>query len=497
MRRFLTAILAVAALLPTSAAFADQQVENAYPPQVPCEVPNGVNIDRFIDVERATIANPGDARTLVAAFFQAMGQPPVPGSARSCFYPVDAAASLPAGISPVHRAASDARAQCASMTANPKNVDIDADNFYAVVQIVKWGDPKAAVGGVNPRQNQSDQANLKSGDAQAAVHSSPGNSPPAQDQVLSPGTSSPFPANAATPPANVPAPAPTAPHLDLQASADKQAVEKQNWYVYHSGRWSQEDFTTRKHIPGMAQVWLIYLHLNRQSKYKVSYPFEITEVVPAPLQDLFSLLQLAVTARAQAETPINPRVWGGACVPVELLPSTLAIKPTATVVTPADAAATALGDPVTFDDEGPYHWDVSVGVPIHKISELDFSSSGSTVTAKKVDKQNLFALFDYYFVPVDFKRQTFSGIPFLVAGVAITSKPFDRPLLGIGWGTKLASIYVGVVFDKQQSPQTLGTGSQATPGQLSADLKSHRKGQFAFGLHLSAKAVSDLLKKKS
>lgn len=152
----------------------------------------------------------------------------------------------------------------------------------------------------------------------------------------------------------------------------------------------------------------------------------------------------------------------------------------------------------TFDDEGLYHFDFSVAVPIRKISEISYVESSNTLVPAKVDKQTTFGVIDYYFKPVDIKGSGWSLYPHALAGVAINSHPLKRILIGGGYGPLLAHFYMGLVLSTQSLPAGTSCGKVPTVQQLAAGgLHNRICPGISMGLNVSAGAVLESLKGKS
>lgn len=317
---------------------------------------------------------------------------------------------------------------------------------------------------------------------------------------------------------------------DAEGTAE-QTVDKQNWYVYNNGRgkgfnrtWSQEDFATENRIFGVSKVWLLYVHLNKLTthNYLARYEFDITKKTPANLENLFALAGLFKTARGEAAGAPAEDIWGGGAVDIRYVPSNVTVTakfvrlPGVDVASLRDtrtgelmpgaldtieqAAKTVepkvLDKPKTFDNEGLYWWDFSVGVPIRRISQLEFQNTGNTVTAKEVNKQNIFALLNLYPYPVDVKRQAFTWIPHFIGGVAVAKQPQNQILLGAGFGPRFANFYLGGLLVKEQQTSTLKEGDTATDEALAADVRRRYKAKFTFGLNLPVRGVIESFKSK-
>jgi hypothetical protein len=155
-------------------------------------------------------------------------------------------------------------------------------------------------------------------------------------------------------------------------------------------------------------------------------------------------------------------------------------------------------DSQVFDNEGRYHFDFSVAVPVRKISEISYVSSSNSLVPAKVDKQTTFGVVDYYFKPIDIKGSGWSLYPHALAGVAIDSHPLKRVLIGGGYGPLLAHLYMGLVLDTQSLPPGASCGKVPTAQQLAAGgLQNRICPGFSLGLNVSVGSVLDSIKSKS
>jgi len=230
--------------------------------------------------------------------------------------------------------------------------------------------------------------------------------------------------------------------------------------------------------------------------YKTRYEFTITKKLPANVQNVFLLLQLA-SGGAVAHVMTPPNFWGGRRVEIGLRPSDITIDPR--IVT--DQSPSNRGDEIataqTFNNEGKYWWDVSVGVPVKKISELQVDSTNNTVTPTKIATTNAFALLNFYLPPADLAATQYSLIPHPIAGVALSGQPLHKILVGGAIGLHYAQLYAGALFVKQQHLNGLQTGSSATPDQVAAASRFRYDAQFTVGINLPLRAAIDALKKSN
>lgn len=269
-------------------------------------------------------------------------------------------------------------------------------------------------------------------------------------------------------------------------SGDKQKVQAGNWYVYRPGAdWTQTAFTTDKRFFGVKRAWLLYVHLNvtRESlkscvpfedacKYRPRYEVFVKEKLPSNAANAIQLVTLF--GELEAEGAVT--VWGGGPMQIDAATADLTISPTLVV---GDKTA-PLGDPQTFDNEGRHWWDVSFGVPMRSIKELQLDTTAGTAAPKQIEKQRLFALLNIYPRPIDLRAGGLRSIPHLVVGAAFAKKPLDRILLAAGWGPVFANVYAGVLFVRD--PDGLEPDRDYEP-------------QFSVGVNLPVRAIAEKLTK--
>lgn len=288
-------------------------------------------------------------------------------------------------------------------------------------------------------------------------------------------------------------------------SETTQAAAAQNWYVYNNGRakglrsdriWSQEDFATANRIYGVKKVWLLYIHLNKEpgAAYTAFYNFTITKKTAANVGNLLGLARIFAGSITTTGNIPNRNFWGGSMVETNYVPSDVTV--TASIARdPIAGPIVSVDKPKKYDNEGLHWWDVSVGVPVRRIKELQFDTTNNTVTAKEVNKQSIFALLNLYLPPKDIKGTGFSWVPHFVGGVAIQKQPLKKFMLGVGFGPHFANFYAGALFKEEKKPATLIEGSTATSGQLNADIRKRFKPQFTFGINIPVRAVLETLNK--
>jgi hypothetical protein len=275
------------------------------------------------------------------------------------------------------------------------------------------------------------------------------------------------------------------------------AIDQQHWYVLQAGdkTWGDDDFSKNNRIFGAGKIFFVYFHLNAPNgaMYTVDYTLQATHKTPAYLLHLGQLLNIALTKgnlpAGTTNTFWDYREFDGVPVPSDMDMSG--------EVFPADGSASITIDKQAFDNEGKYHIDFSVGVPIVKLSDLRYVSASNTLVPATVTREKLFGLFNYYFQPVDIKASGLSWWPHAVAGVALGSRPLQKSLIGVGWGPTLANFYFGLLLNTQPMPQGSACGD-TLPSSLPSGtvLKNKTCPQFGFGLNISAGSILDSLTKK-
>ena len=285
----------------------------------------------------------------------------------------------------------------------------------------------------------------------------------------------------------------------------KAQVLHELWFLYKatgtagSVKWKKQKDFDGKRIYGSRDVAVLLVHLNpattndrRSLAWDISYKVAVNKKTPAPFQHLMQLIG-ALSAQA-ALAPPPPAFWGGQSLDIKNLPSDIVVSASIAIAGQQNKEFTN-----TYDDEGFYHWDVSLGVPINSIKELEFVSEGNRVTTAPKERQNVYGFLNIYPVAVDVKADSVLTIPHFVFGVPLASKPLHHPFAGAGIGIYKAPIkfnlFAGVIFNRERVPSTLKEGQVATPSQLDADLKTRWVRKFAFGINFPIGQIKDAIKK--
>jgi hypothetical protein len=205
------------------------------------------------------------------------------------------------------------------------------------------------------------------------------------------------------------------------------------------------------------------------------------------------------TARHQSST----NLWGGQLLTnINDIPSDIAFTGNIKFTAEGGNAQQAKEYTKAYINEGRYHWDVSVGLPLKSFSEVQYDASSGLVTAKKTERQNAYGLLNLFLNPqgVDLSGDSVFHTLHFVVGVPISGKPLDRPMAGLGMGfykTKLKfNIFAGPVFNRVRQPQTLQAGDLATDAALQSDLRTRWVTKFIFGVNIPVRQFVKALSPK-
>lgn len=231
--------------------------------------------------------------------------------------------------------------------------------------------------------------------------------------------------------------------------------------------------------------------------WDIAYKVAINKKTPAPFKHAIDLIgALSPTGGAAAAGGLLPagNFWGGQLLDVADVPSDIVVSASIAIEGQQNKEFTR-----TYDNEGRYHWDVSLGLPVKTIRELQFNSDGNRVTTSAKERQDVYGFLNIYPKAVDVKADDFLTYPHFVFGVPLASKPLHHPFAGIGLGVyKMPikfNVFAGVTFNRERVPRTLQEGQSATPAQLEADLHTRWVRKFTFGINFPISQIKDAIKK--
>ncbi|HET9743042.1 MAG TPA: hypothetical protein VFQ00_09850 [Terriglobales bacterium] len=254
------------------------------------------------------------------------------------------------------------------------------------------------------------------------------------------------------------------------------------WYIYNSSPdWGPDDFIANNRLFGVSRFWLVVVNLNlrygQPTDFSLNYQITVHHRLPLNVQHLTDIIQLSKQTHGVATRGVPDAVnyWSSQVVTGANPPSDISIVPQATV----SGTGTKLDNKtVTIDNEGLYHWDVSVGVPVKSYKQVEQITSALNGSSQSlpasVDRRNLLVLGDVYIKAIDLKNTSLISVPYLVGGVSFASKPLNGIMAGVGWGPAVANFYIGAMVVTSKDPTT---GKKNTSPSL------------AFGLNLPIRLI--------
>jgi hypothetical protein len=244
---------------------------------------------------------------------------------------------------------------------------------------------------------------------------------------------------------------------------------------------------------------------------RIRYEAAVVKRTPANIENLKTIVGLISGNLKAAQTCLkiaaNDILWGAGRIDNIGLPSDISIAGYSVVndeevdkrVQEADRSRLQIGTTGSYNDEQLYWWDASIGIPVHKIKDLQYSDSDNTVTARQVDKQSAYAMFNLMIRPVDLSNPGDNKWPRILVGFPLSSSPWDKLFAGGAIGLPLKPVknfqfFAGATFIRTTQPATLGAGQSATNSQLQTDLRIKTTPKFTFGINVPVKSVIDKLK---
>ena len=305
----------------------------------------------------------------------------------------------------------------------------------------------------------------------------------------------------------------------IAVDVNKYAIAKDGWFLYKrvpskpvkgcttTGEtttiWERQTDDDGKRIYGYQRVAVLMVHIGvpRDIGEDVTYKVAINKRTPAPFKNLMTLvgaLSGGNSAGTKATGDVAPtpttNLWGGKLLAVENVPSDMVVSSSVAVQDQQSQEFTR-----TYQNEGKYFWDVSVGVPVKTIRELQFASEGNRVSAAGKERQDVYGFLNIYYPKVDVSTDKLAVLPHFMFGVPLASKPLQHPFAGIGYGVYKTPIkfdlFAGVIFNRERVPRTLTTGSTATPSQLDADLQTRWVRKFTWGISFPVSQIEKAIKK--
>ena len=216
------------------------------------------------------------------------------------------------------------------------------------------------------------------------------------------------------------------------------------------------------------------------------YKVEVSKKEAANVANLRGALRLAFPAAKEAVP--EPRTFcGGAVQTVGHVPADIAV----TALFKGDDEDTEVAKQ-TYDNEGRYWWDVSFALPVTSREDLSVDVEGGQIGAKKVEKTDLFAVFNIG-MPRDTKKAQLQLIPTFIYGIPITGKPLQHHLLAASFGMNYVQLFAGVRIDRREEVTETVENGVPTGVEMATTSGDKWKSAFVWGVNIPVATVTKLL----
>lgn len=295
-------------------------------------------------------------------------------------------------------------------------------------------------------------------------------------------------------------------HVLRWADDQHKTVKFQKWYVYdptakNTGGFylaTKQSLFEGNAITGKTKFRLIYLHLNHVLgapsesvtpdptgattdlvlKTPISYKVVITKQQTQFVQDSQTLLKIiGGSFGAQADdfalgyssvfefdsqyqtslVTVSATLQGGSS-PGGVTPdanANSATKPT------QDKSATAANQLATqsYNNEKPSWIGLSVAVPLTSYKDASYDQTGGTISPKTINRQNIYAVADFYYPRVIPTFTNLRWLPHPLFGMPLKGQPLRNTMAGFGMGLHWLEPFAAVVFDDQEIPSSNKTAT--------------------------------------
>lgn len=251
---------------------------------------------------------------------------------------------------------------------------------------------------------------------------------------------------------------------------------------------------TGKKLYGLTPSGSTQSYLIDETFKNLSYTIDVTKKIPAPIQNLEGIIGIVKGQGAPRTLSIavdQVTLCGGQTFTVSALPSDM----TATATLGSSGSSKQIGKN-TFDNEKKYWYDFSFALPLKSYQDLTVSSTDLTVTAKKVEKQSLFAVVNLSPFPYDTKKASFQVLPVFLYGMPITGKPLNHHLIAAAVGLNRVQFFAGVlVSHNKDAPGSSVSGSSSSSSTSTGPIRDYWSAKLAYGINFPVSTITSLLKK--
>jgi hypothetical protein len=218
-------------------------------------------------------------------------------------------------------------------------------------------------------------------------------------------------------------------------------------------------------IWGKSAISVVFVHVNAtiaadlapEDQFgNVSYRTVAKAKLPRNISDLLGLLQVGVSLfnDKKAQTRVSYMGFGQLTnIPVPSDLTVFGVEPAPS--DPKHEGLHLIGQAGQYNDEGKYWWDVSVGVPVNKLSLVDYSQDNQTFVPKTINKQSVYGMANLFLHHVDLDHP--GWVPRVVAGIGLTGRPGENVMAGLAWGFPQIQGFFASAWVNQTIPNGGGT----------------------------------------
>jgi hypothetical protein len=153
---------------------------------------------------------------------------------------------------------------------------------------------------------------------------------------------------------------------------------------------------------------------------------------------------------------------------------------------------------IKIQNEKKYHYGIGVGLPLKSFDDVQYDSTNSIITAKKVEKQNVFGFFEFHPYATDTTGTRLRLLPTFMAGLPIAGKALDQQIYAANFGLWKAEPFIGLLVHRDLVPA--GNAASNTAQSVSgtaASLTPRWGAHLTYGINVPLSVIKSALSKKS
>jgi len=152
---------------------------------------------------------------------------------------------------------------------------------------------------------------------------------------------------------------------------------------------------------------------------------------------------------------------------------------------------------IKIQNEKKYLYGIGVGLPLKSFDSVEYDSTNSIITAKKIEKQNVFGFFEFHPYATDTSGVRLRLLPTLMAGLPIAGKPLDQQIYAVNFGLWKAEPFIGLLVHRDLVPA--GNAASNTTSSVSdtgASLTPRWGARLTYGINVPLSVVKSALSSK-